>query len=192
MEFKNIHSSYICHVSQSVIMVQLTILERTEILKLYSTNSARDTAFIFNNRHPGRIPRLTHSTVIKINKKFSETGSVVDLKRDGRPRKTGSAAIRDEIRINIHENPHITTRELSRDLDLSRTTVMKILKKNSFHPYKAQFHHTLHANDHIARLNYCNEMIDWINEDPTVPSRIMWTDESYFTLRGRFNRQNNR
>jgi transposase len=79
-------------------MVHLSESERIEILMMVGygdrLRSHQETCELFNQEHANR-PPIARSTVSKIVAKFSETGSVRDLPRQGRP------LISDETKLNV-------------------------------------------------------------------------------------------
>ena len=70
-------------------MARLSERERIEILMMvgYGDNlrTHGEACELFNQEHPDR-PPIARSTVSKLVAKFTETGSVHDLPRQGRPR----------------------------------------------------------------------------------------------------------
>lgn len=175
-------------------MSSLTNSQKSEIVRLYQMNSARKTAEIFNNHYPDRIPPLNYSTVVKINKKVISAGSGGNNNnpKPGRPSKTQNENYVLETLGRIAANPKISTRALSREVQLSRATVSKILKDHKNHPYKAQFHNKFYGVDRQSRMDFCVAFRDRVEGDPTLLRRILWSDECLFKLSGSFNRQNNR
>lgn len=162
---------------------------RIEILQLCATNSSRRVAEIFNNRHPNRIPRLSYTTVQKLQRKFVETGTVDDRSRTGRPLNPN---IQAAVLEAVEANPRLSLRRMALDTNHSTKTVANVLHRNGFHPYKAQMHQRIYDDDDESRMIFCEVLTNWINQDPLLAQRILWTDESLFRLNGNFNRQNNR
>lgn len=171
-------------------MPKLTVQQRVEILSLLSLNSSRGVAEIFNNKYPDRLPPLTHSAVLKISKKFSETGKVVDLDRSGRPKSSEDTQLR--VLCTAIENPRMSTKRMSTELEISRPTISKILRSSRYKPYKAHLHNKLYTVDTGKRVQFCNNLIEQMNAFPLLLSSILWSDESLLFLNQGFNRQNNR
>lgn len=170
----------------------LTIQERSEIVALMvNHNSVRDAANIFNERYPNRQPQLAYSTVHKIWVKFAATGSVHNLPRAGRPSKVNDENINNNVLNAINENPQIGSRALARNTNLCRNTIFKILHGNGFKSYKAQNHQALYEGDSERRFDFCNDMINWLNENPLLLQIILWSDECLFRYSAPFNRQRN-
>lgn len=174
-------------------MNRLTIPERTEIVGLcVEGNSFRVAAAVFNDRYPNRQPPLAHGTISNLWRKFTETGSVHDLPRTGRPSKVRNENVVANVLNLVNQNPRTNTRALANVTNCCRNTLMKILHNNGYHPYKAQPHNLLYEGDHIRRIQFCNDILGLLNERPWMCDYIMWTDESLFRRIAPFNRQNDR
>lgn len=173
-------------------MVQyLTIEQRRHIFDLYKTNPARRVVQLFNEENPNR-PPIVHSTVSKIVAKFSETGSLHDRHRSGRPSKRRDDEVAFNVLAQIVENPRISSRIVAANVDVSQKTVLNILHDHGFYPYKARVLHYMSQADKLPRLAFANEMRQMIDNDEDVVSRILFTDESLFVLKHAFNTQNSR
>lgn len=171
---------------------KLTVEMRTEIFMLHTTNSVQKTAEIFNGRYPERAAPLSASTVSKIWNKFQQTGSVHDRKKSGRPATSVSEDNSIDIMAQVQLNPHSTTRSLARDAGISKGSVSAIMKKIRFHPYKMVILHKLKPEDYPKRVEFCTKYLDMVNNSQRVPFKVLWTDESIFTLKGWINKQNYR
>jgi transposase len=173
--------------------MNLTINERTEVLGLYvGGNTLRDVADIFNQRHPNRPRPLTFPTVSKIYRKFRETGSVHNRHRTGRPSKVNNQVIVNNVLNQVNVNPNISTRALAVATNISRNTAMDILHNQGYKPYKVQLHQKLNPRNNERRMQYCNDMIEILDDRPWMLDYILWTDEALFRKTQPFNRQNTR
>lgn len=65
--------------------------------------------------------RVQQSTVSRIKRKFEEMGSVDDLERGGRPRKTTARQDR-MIVLAVKKDPEITGKEIKKDLGLENVS----------------------------------------------------------------------
>lgn len=166
--------------------------ERVEIVNLYAHHSCRETAAIFNGRHPDRGVCLSASTVSDTVNRFNQTGSVHDRKRSGRPRSAVNDDMATDIIAQTEAEPHSTLRSLSNGSGISQGSVWNILKKYRYHPYKMQILHKLEEDDYPHRVNFCNNFLSFTDRDPNFMSNILWTDESLFSLNGWVNKQNYR
>lgn len=119
--------------------------------------------------------------------KFEETGSTLDKKRSGRPRTSRTEENIDIVLQSVRENPTQSTRKRSRILNVSRTSLQRILKKDlRLHPYKIQLVQELKDTDAIQRLNYANEMFSRFSSF----NNVLFSDEAHFHINGHVSKQN--
>lgn len=172
-------------------MARLTERERIEILMMVGYGDRLRThdeaCVLFNQEHPDRQP-IARSTVSKLVAKFTETGSVKDLPRQGRPR------ISEEVRLNVlleaEENPHHSSRQLALNNNVDQSFVVKLFRKEKYHPYKVQLIHELNKDDPDRRLQFCEELMLRCDEDPNFLNNIIFSDEATFCLNGTVHRHN--
>ena len=117
--------------------MRLTKEQRIEIILMAGSGSSRMVALNFNRKHGTNI---THDTVAKLISKFKKTGNVADQPRSG-PRRTAT----DEnttvtILTALVQSPRKSTRRLSAESGVSRSSIRRILKANKWHPYKLHIH----------------------------------------------------
>lgn len=87
-------------------------------------------------------------------------------------------------------DPHASVRSVAKEMDISHTSVHRILKKNDFHPYKLHYVQGLKPSDPDRRLQYISKMICLHDQDKNILKKILWTDESCFNNNGIVNRHN--
>ncbi|KAJ8957087.1 hypothetical protein NQ318_007301 [Aromia moschata] len=98
------------------------------------TRTEQDVCNLFNAKCPDNT--ITQSTVSKIESKFRETGNVKDLPKSGRPKITQDKKI--DIVLSMEENPQSTSTLVASENEVSQTAVLRILRKENYHPYKFQ------------------------------------------------------
>ena len=130
------------------------------------------------------------SVVFRTVKRFRETGSVHNRKKTERPRSATNDNILTNVLATIGLNPHATSREIANSNGVSQTSVLRILKRENFHPYKIKFLPCLQEADFERRMLFCEQMINNCNADATYTSLICFSDEATFYMNGRFNHQN--
>jgi len=64
------------------------------------------------------------------------------------------------------------------------------LKSIKFHPYKIHLVQELNEDDPDRRIEFCETMVNKIDEDPPFLYNIVFSDEATFTLKGEVNRHN--
>ncbi|KAJ8934823.1 hypothetical protein NQ318_012836 [Aromia moschata] len=117
--------------------MSLSDTQRTDILILLGcgdkTRTQKQVWEIFNTKYPDR--RISQSTVSRIENKFREFGNVMDIPKSGRKR-----ILDDEQKLNIlldiQDNPHKHTRQVAVDNDVSKTSILRLLKHEKYCPYK--------------------------------------------------------
>ncbi|KAJ8939863.1 hypothetical protein NQ318_017141 [Aromia moschata] len=117
--------------------MSLSDTQRIEILILLGcgdkTRTHKQVCEIFNTKCPDR--RISQSTVSRIENKFREFGNVTDIPKSGRKRILDDEQKLD-ILLDIHDNPHKTTRQVAADNDVK--TYLKPFQNNSEETQKTQ------------------------------------------------------
>jgi len=89
----------------------------------------------------------------------------------------------------INLNPHISTRELQRNLGIPYVTVWRILQRYKFptviNPYLTQ---DISENDMRLRRQFCSWALQMIREDPNFFQYVLFSDEASFHNNGQLNR----
>lgn len=172
-------------------MAYLTETHRIEILMMIGYGNRQRTqnevVGLFREKYPN-LPPLSQSTVSKIEKKFRENGHV------RKPKTRRTTALSDDVKLNVvlnlQENPNNQTRQVGIENNISQSSVIRILKHENFHPYKLQIVQELTEDDPDRRLQFCEQMMQLIDENTVNLRNILFSDESTFTLNGQVNRQN--
>lgn len=166
-----------------------SVEERVEIISIFFENGkcARRTANLFNQLHEDK--QLHHSYVLELVRKFRQTGSVANQKKNYENRvRTEEAEVAILGHINL--DPTTSTRKLAEESGFSRTTVRRVLKLHNFHPYKIHLVQEINEDDPDRRLQFCEIMTDKINTNPNFLFNICFSDECSFFVNGTVNRHN--
>lgn len=146
-----------------------------------------EVARLFNQEHPD-LPQISQTTVSRIERQYRENGHVRTLPRNRQPK------IDEETKVNVlltyEDNPVTPARQVARDLGVSHTSVLKILKEEKKHPYKLQYVQELLEDDFDRRIQFCETMMDRIDRNQISSLHVLFSDEATFTLNGEVNRQN--
>lgn len=102
----------------------------------------------------------------------------------------GNEANNMQVLLSAIENPHVSARELSAEIDISDRSVRRIFKLHKQHPYHIIKQHGLEGEDHNLRMEFCNWAIDRENNAPNFFQNVMFSDESSFTNTSMPNRRN--
>ncbi|GBP47364.1 hypothetical protein EVAR_38965_1 [Eumeta japonica] len=119
--------------------------------------------------------------------KFGEADSTLDEQRSGRLRTSRTEENIDVVRYLVHENPTQSIRKHSRALNILRSTLQRILKKDKkFHPYKVHLVQELKDTDATNRISFVNEMMNRF----TLSNNVLFSDEAHFYINSHVSRQN--
>lgn len=87
-------------------------------------------------------------------------------------------------------DPTVSTRQIDVQVGVNKSKASRILRKHKFRPYKLHIAPTLQPNDNIRREAFCRWFLNNITANVNFINRVLWTDESYFSNCGLFNRHN--
>jgi len=141
-------------------------------------------------RNGDGLNHISKSTVERTIRRFVGQGTVKDLQKCGRPRTVATEEMQLHIAQSFVENPHLSLRRASDEHDVSHETVRKVLKSIKFHPYKIHLVQELNEDDPDRRIEFCETMMNKIDEDPPFLYNIVFSDKATFTLKGKVNRHN--
>ncbi|KAJ8956063.1 hypothetical protein NQ318_016514 [Aromia moschata] len=113
------------------------------------TRTQKQICEIFNTKYPDR--RISQYTVSRIENKFCEFGNVTDI-----PKSDRKYILDDEEKLdNNQDNPHKPTRQVAADNDVSKTSILRLLKNEKYRPYKIHLVQKLNDDDPDRRLEFC-------------------------------------
>lgn len=173
-------------------MERYTVEQRIFIVKTHYKNGENFTQTIRRLReHFGRHNRPSRTGVQNLIKKFEETGSVKNLETPVRLRSARSVENIDAVTGSVNENPGTSIRHRSQQLDITRSSMQRILTKDlHLHAYKVQLTQELKPRDHLQRLTFANWILDKKENDADFRNKIIFSDEAHFHLGGFVNKQN--
>ena len=123
---------------------------------------------------------LNRKTVDSLMKKKTDTGSVDDLKRSGRPRLSSVREDRSLVRESL-SNRRLTASDLREiwiakfNLQASKTTVKSRLNEAGLRGCVAVKKPLLSVANRRARFKFVKERKDWTEDNW---DRVLWSDES--------------
>ncbi|GFU72635.1 DUF4817 domain-containing protein [Trichonephila clavipes] len=137
----------------------------------------------------------TPACLLKLVKRFEETGKLEDRARAGRPclKEARAPCIAVEMEAIVTEAASWTSsaREAARRLGLPPSSVRNILRRMfQLYPYKLQSCHELLPADTAQREAFAKWAFSKMEQDPTWGFNILWTDEAHFSLHGDVNNHN--
>lgn len=136
--------------------------------------------------------RRHHSRLVfqRLARRLRESGRVQPILSRRRSRRVRTEDNIINVLACVYADPHLSIRDISRDLDISYGSVQKILADYHMHPYHVVLHQALSEADFDHRLNYCYWLRDMMRENRNILSEILWTDEASFGNNGRVNLHN--
>ncbi|EFN81575.1 hypothetical protein EAI_17384, partial [Harpegnathos saltator] len=108
----------------------------------------------------------------------------------GRPKSATNEEKALNVLLSFTENPHSSLRRTAQAQEIGTSSVRRILKSNKLHPYKMTLVHEINEDDPDRRLEFCEDMILRIDQDPDFLYNIVFSDEATFQLNGTCNRHN--
>jgi len=132
--------------------------------------------------------KVSRRFVQRCIKRYNETGTVHIKKKPGRTPTVVTENNIKRVRERIRRNPSRSQHKLSASLNISRSSVKRILRnKLRMTAYKKSKCHGLTINQIKQRIKRCRHLINWHDE-----SEIIFSDEKLFILQPTLNSQNDR
>lgn len=194
-----------CRTSQSDLVVSYNVksvdysekkmLQNQRVLivrRYFETKSYKEVKKSFQDQFPG-VPIPANSTILRLVRRFNETGRVDELPRTGRPRTAVAPNKVKEVRAVLNENRQTSTRRIAQRVGISQRSVRRSLKLLHVKPYKLLVVHELHPPDSARRKAYCRWMRRFIRQKGRlILNHVYFSDEAWFHLSGYVNAQNYR
>lgn len=156
----------------------------------YSNKSLRSVADSFSQAYPNR-PKPNPSTISRIVKKFKINGCVdVKHRRQNYTNYARTEERRNLLENLVEQNHRTSTKMLSVQLGISKSSIFRMLKHEKYHCYHFQNHQELRFGDSEKRITFCETLLDMMNNDENLINNVLFTDEATFVLSGEVNSQN--
>ena len=125
--------------------------------------------------------------------KWKSEGTVqnVNKGKSGRNSTKRTTENIDLVKSLISTNDMNSTRKLAAETNISRSSIIRILKKDlKMKSFKSTVSQMLSENDLIKRDDFCKKMKSMIDSEEIDLQKIIFSDESHIYLNGVPNRQN--
>ena len=97
----------------------------------------------------------------------------------------------ERVRETIVRSPQLSSSRLSQILNISQTSVVRILKQDiKMFPYKIQILQTQTDANKAMRVEFSRQMAERIENDPDLLENLIFTDEAHVELSVYMNKQN--
>lgn len=115
---------------------------------------------------------------------------MADAPPTGRPRTARTEDNENLVAQAFVENPSQSAKRAAGQLDLSRTSLGRILKHLNFKIYRPRLLQQLNDDDFGKRVEFCEYYLIRCEAEPDFYRRILWSDEAMFKISGLVNRYN--
>ena len=125
---------------------RLSLSERIKIIKWHASyQNAAEVAHQFHHLYSRTPP--ARQNILNIVRKFDESGSVQDSPSSGRPSSVSTDGNKERVRAVFHNIPDTSSRRASLELNISRTTLRRMMKELGLKPYRPQLLRVLGDDD---------------------------------------------
>ena len=134
---------------------------------------------------------VSGSTIRRWRQLYKEAGEIDFKKSTGRPRIVRTKDLIHKVKQRFVQSGRRSVRRLAKSFGISRQTMHRIVKDDlHLHAYRITTQPKL-TDEHKKRRVF---FAYWVRKSlrKTDDSKILFTDEKYFSLEGIFNRQNER
>lgn len=145
-----------------------------------ANGNAEEARRIYQDRYPNIVIPCA-KTFRTLHARLCETGSLNKRKGSGRPTTVDTPELEEAILDEIEENPSLSTRKIALQLEVSPTTVWKVLKRNLLYPYHIQRVQALLPQDFHTRLMFCRWLMHMMAHNNNFLRNILFTDEANFS-----------
>lgn len=171
-----------------------TPVQRFHLARLFEQHQSvvvvqRSYAQLYNLQR--RDPRPKRETILEAHK------TALTLGLAHKPRGGSMRTARTEENIQrvvdaIEHQPETSQRRLSAQLNLSASSINRILNERGFHPYRLRHRHALNDEDFESRVDFASNFLHLLEQDPDILKRIVFSDEANFHVNGHVNGWNYR
>lgn len=173
-----------------------TSKEKVEIIKCwYETKSfvlVRRKFYYTNDVHFRKGPSKV--AITRIIRQFENKHSLESnhgYKYGRKPVIKQNANNIEQVRVSVQETPKLSLRRRCQELNMSKTTMLTIMKSLEFCSFIIFVRHKLTDQDKIRRHQMCNWLSEKLERTPDWIQNVWFSDEAHFHLNGAVNNHNN-
>ncbi len=163
--------------------------EKAKIVELFHKNNGKmPVVQIEWRRIHGKHAKVPDkNTIRKLVQRFSSSGSVKRLQypenRRGSLSETISAEKLEEISVKFKNDPKLSIRKASQQLELPRSSLHKCLRTVlKLFPYKISVHQELEPQHMLQRVEFSSWLMNRIISDDSFFDRFWMKDEAHFHI----------
>ncbi|GFX33877.1 DUF4817 domain-containing protein [Trichonephila clavipes] len=168
-----------------------TNVEYCEMVLLYGQCNRNNTeaARLYSIKFPsGRHP--SYCTIVRAVQRLYKTGSC--HRRIPLSRITPSCLWipAEDVLGYALAHPQSSVRDINNPCSYSQLTVWNILHRHGAYPHRPVLAQELMSGDQERRFDFCNFMLNTLDENPDFFKAVLWSDECQFSRQGTINTQN--
>ncbi|CAF4359983.1 unnamed protein product [Rotaria sp. Silwood2] len=152
---------------------RLSTSERIEIVKWYTMYQKPGKVVRQFQQRYDRTPPPARKNIFNLVRKFDKTKSVEDEPRSGKPRSVSTDENKERIRAAFEESPGTSLRRASLELNLSKSSLQRMMKELELKPYHLQLMHAQSDDDPDRRCEFADIFLKLVAEDSSFPDRIL-------------------
>ncbi|KAJ8938285.1 hypothetical protein NQ318_013024 [Aromia moschata] len=157
-------------------MVYLTEMHKLTILQMIGygdrTRTQAEVVRLFQEKYP-ELPPISQGTVI--------SGTWTWKLKKNPPNKLSDDQKLDVI-LMLEEHPHTSSRQTASALNISHSSILRVLPENQMHPYKLVPTNELAEDDFDRCILFCEQIMQMIDDNTLQIENVLFSDESIFTL----------
>lgn len=168
-----------------------TTNEFCEMVLLYGkcNRNKREAARQYAIKFPGaRHP--SENTIVRAVKRLRKTGSIKNYYPSDRVAASSLHIHDDEVLGYAFAQPESSVRDISKACSYSKSQVWRILNRHGAYPYRPTLGQSFLPGDEERRFDFCNSILNNLENNPSFVNDILWSDECQFTRQGVVNTHN--
>ena len=135
---------------------------------------------LYEEKYPQRvIPH--HGIFARLHQRLAETGKFSKNTTDVGASVKVTPEEEEAVLNYINENPTTSIRKMALALNLTHSTIWRLLKKHLLYPYHIQKVHALLPTDFPLRVAFCRWFQDRIRANRPFLAQVCFTDEANFS-----------
>lgn len=141
---------------------------------------------LYAERFPDR--RHPNNTTIGNLTQRARNGRLVRQRRHNEYNENDARAL--TVLAMVHLDPHVSTRQIEREIGIPQKTCSRILRALNHHPYHITLTQHLLPRHMEMRVDFCRWALQMIQNDPQFFRYVLFSDEAKFMSDGALNRHN--
>ncbi|KAJ8944804.1 hypothetical protein NQ318_013138 [Aromia moschata] len=137
------------------------------------TRTEAEVVRLFEEKYP-ELPPISQGT-------FRERRHVRQLKKN--PPNKLSEDQKWDVMLMLEENPHMSSRQTDSALNISHSSILRVLTENQMHPYKLVPTNELAEDDFDRRILFCEQMMQMTDDNTLQIDKHFYVARCHFRIR---------